>query len=543
MEYLQNKNRYPMKKFLLSIIIVLCGNFLFGQTISIDDYNQDAGTTLTVSVGMDNLSNLGAITLFIGYDSLVLQFDTVLNINSQFAGLLSNNMSSLHQIGIVWNAVSSGVSIVSGDLCQIRFQYVGDECDISFNAGCEAADFNADVISAVFDDGSISESFIVELSGLNLSYCLADPAVVLTGSPTGGVFEIDGISTTTFTPSVSGVGSHTISYLYENTYGFGDTVSTTVEVFANPTITIQPSDTICFNTTAEAIVTVVSGQVPFSYLWSDGQTTDTAFALTADNYTITVTDNNGCAITGSTEIIASDEIIYDFDITHLSSLGAGDGEIDLSVTAGNSPFSFSWATGSTLEDLTGLQAGVYPLTITDNLGCTQLDSVVVKAMSHQQVVIPNQWSIFSLNVEPYSPSIDIVVADIALNVVLIKDENGEVYWPFFQLNEIGDVDIGDAYQIKLNNQDTVDVDGFYIFPENTPINIPAGWSLIAYLRTSPVLIVPVFSSFVSDVYIIKNGAGQIYWPQFNLDMIINMQPGEGYQIKMATQHNLTYPAN
>ncbi len=544
MEYLQNKNMYGMKKLFIFLFIIFSWHFMQAQSITIDNYNQDAGTSLIVSVGMENISNIGAITLFISYDTLVLEFDTILNISSQFPGLLANNMQSQQKVGIAWSTASSGVSVVSEELCQIRFQFIGNSTEISFNSYSEIADFNADIIPVTFNNGSISESFTVQMSSLNPNYCTSDIPVVLAGTPAGGIFEIDGSVATEFSPATVGTGTHTITYAYVNPYGFGDTVSTSVNVFASPQISTQSSGTICFGqAVGEASVAIISGQSPYSFAWSDGQTTQTALSLIADTYYVTVTDNNGCIVTDTTEILASDEIVYNFDITNLTALGAGNGAIDLTVTSGNSPFGFLWSTGSTLEDLTALQAGVYPLTITDNLGCTQIDSAEVKAMSHHQIIIPNQWSIFSLNVEPYSPSMDIVVADIASNIILVKDEVGEVYWPFFQLNEIGNVDVGDAYQIKLIIQDTLDVDGFYIFPENTAVDLPAGWSLFGYLRTSPSLIVTVLSSLVSDVVIVKNGAGQTYWPQYNVNMIVNMNPGEGYQIKMAAQHNLFYPPN
>ena len=50
--------------------------------------------------------------------------------------------------------------------------------------------------------------------------------------------------------------------------------------------------------------------------------------------------------------------------------GANDGSIDITVSGGNSPYTFSWSNGSSAEDLSGLAPGVYTVEVTDNDGCT-----------------------------------------------------------------------------------------------------------------------------------------------------------------------------
>ncbi|MEA3446476.1 MAG: T9SS type A sorting domain-containing protein, partial [Bacteroidota bacterium] len=47
----------------------------------------------------------------------------------------------------------------------------------------------------------------------------------------------------------------------------------------------------------------------------------------------------------------------------------------------------------------------------------------------------------------------------------------------------------------------------------------------------------------ADLTILKDGAGQVYWPGFNLNMIGNMLPGGGYQAKLTVASTLTYLAN
>lgn len=54
-----------------------------------------------------------------------------------------------------------------------------------------------------------------------------------------------------------------------------------------------------------ATVTASGGEPPYSYEWSDGQTTATATGLAAGEYTVTVTDANGCTVTGTIDVMVS----------------------------------------------------------------------------------------------------------------------------------------------------------------------------------------------------------------------------------------------
>ncbi|MEL7530708.1 MAG: T9SS type A sorting domain-containing protein [Bacteroidota bacterium] len=76
-----------------------------------------------------------------------------------------------------------------------------------------------------------------------------------------------------------------------------------------------------------------------------------------------------CATTPATAITAA--------ITNVSCNGEADGAVDLTVVAGVPGYDFSWSNADTTEDLTGLMAGTYTVTITDGDGCPYLDTVVV----------------------------------------------------------------------------------------------------------------------------------------------------------------------
>ena len=79
--------------------------------------------------------------------------------------------------------------------------------------------------------------------------------------------------------------------------------------------------------------------------------------------------------------------------------------------------------------------------------------------------------------------------------------------------------------------------------ENTAINLSTGWQTISYLRQSPAAIDSMFTNISSNTIITKNNEGLIFWPQYNINSIWQMNPGEGYQIKMQNADTLLYLPN
>jgi hypothetical protein len=143
-----------------------------------------------------------------------------------------------------------------------------------------------------------------------------------------------------------------------------------------------------------------------------------------------------------------------------------------------------------------------------------------------------------------SANIASVFAPIQSAVKLVKDGEGNPWWPQYGLNNIGNMVIGKGYQFIMWSAATVDVCGNIAVPQTTPITLPLSWTIIGYIRTSNAPIVNMFSSIpTSNVYVIKNNAGQVWWPAYNINTIVNMVVGQGYKTKMNVASVLYYPAN
>lgn len=122
-----------------------------------------------------------------------------------------------------------------------------------------------------------------------------------------------------------------------------------------------------------ATATASGGTPPYSYDWSDGQTTATASNLCPGTYTVTVTDANGCEETIT--ITVNELLCTGFSVAvntdGLSCFEAGDGSATAVVTGGTAPFTYSWSNGGTSSSISSLDAGTYTVTVTDAVNCSQ----------------------------------------------------------------------------------------------------------------------------------------------------------------------------
>ena len=107
--------------------------------------------------------------------------------------------------------------------------------------------------------------------------------------------------------------------------------------------------------------------------------------LGTGTYTVVVTDPNGCSFTTSFTLTEPTAVEVTAQLTNLSCndlSGSADGEIDITATGGTSPYTFAWTTSNGSipvgqeddEDQTGLSAGTYTVVVTDDNGCTAIDS-------------------------------------------------------------------------------------------------------------------------------------------------------------------------
>lgn len=130
--------------------------------------------------------------------------------------------------------------------------------------------------------------------------------------------------------------------------------------------------------TGSATVIASGGSAPYSYSWNTvpAQTTATAIGLAAGNYSVVVTTATGCTFTSSVTIPLLGLPVLTYSQTNVSCNGLLQGSASVTTT-GNAPFTYQWSNALTANQITGLNAGSYTVTVTDNVGCTKETTVQI----------------------------------------------------------------------------------------------------------------------------------------------------------------------
>jgi hypothetical protein len=141
----------------------------------------------------------------------------------------------------------------------------------------------------------------------------------------------------------------------------------------------------CLQHNGSAISFGSGGVPPYSYIYSSGQTTQTATGLTGgnSNYNVQVTDANGCIGSNYFYINSSTPITVVYNAT-ASSCTAPTGSASLTISGGQIPYTINWVTSpvQTGATVSNLISGIYQFNITDANGCVQSGSVYIPPVSN-----------------------------------------------------------------------------------------------------------------------------------------------------------------
>ncbi|HYD91131.1 MAG TPA: SprB repeat-containing protein, partial [Flavobacterium sp.] len=178
-------------------------------------------------------------------------------------------------------------------------------------------------------------------------------------------------STGAVTQDIAGLTAGT--YTVTVTDGKNSAVSSSITI--NQPLTLSPSaaatNISCNGLTDGAVnLTVSGGTTPYGFLWSNGAATEDLAALASGAYTVTVTDANGCTATASATVVEPASLTASAAKTDISCNGLTDGSINITVSGGITPYSYSWSNSAVTEDISALSAGAYTVTVTDANGCT-----------------------------------------------------------------------------------------------------------------------------------------------------------------------------
>ena len=272
----------------------------------------------------------------------------------------------------------------------------------------------------------------------------------------------------------------------------------------------------------------------------------------------------------------------------VSFLGGNDGQISVSISGGLPPYDLIWSTGETTLLIDSLFAGTYSLTVTDSSGSSIMSTYNIESP------IPAGWEVdITPSIHEFYLATDSLV--ILSNSVLSNGsligvfhfDNGQYYcagYTFWNQTEtyfnayvdsansgvgapIYEEIIYKVYDVSINQEYFMEPYINWAYPSSctqyyccTPGMVdcqlfglqeisglndytfifPAGWSMFGFpLDPYESSFDSLFTSIMNQIKVIKDDKANVFWPDYNVNTIGNIDYREGYQINMLSAQSLT----
>jgi len=204
-----------------------------------------------------------------------------------------------------------------------------------------------------------------------------------TATPTGGTGTYTYLwSNNEITQSISGLAPGTYTVVVTDENNCASTQSVVVNGFncaLSPTLSTT-NVTCAGNQNGTATVVVTGGTAPFSYLWNNGQTEATATGLAGGDYSVVVTDANGCILNQSVTIVEPTQLLAtSSNIVNVQCANDTNGEATALGSGGTGNYNYSWSNGQSTATATGLSAGVYTVEVSDANNCSIALAITIVA--------------------------------------------------------------------------------------------------------------------------------------------------------------------
>ena len=164
-----------------------------------------------------------------------------------------------------------------------------------------------------------------------------------------------------------------------------NSVTVTSSVVTLTTNTPVTTNSSCGGATGSASISATNGTSPFTYLWSNGGTTQTINNVASGSYSVTITDASSCQgiVSG---IVVNNPNSPSANISSSSNIlcnGAANGSATVVASGGTvtSGYTYNWSNGGNTATLNNLGAGVYTVTVIDNASCLDVASVTISEPS------------------------------------------------------------------------------------------------------------------------------------------------------------------
>ncbi|HBF89053.1 MAG TPA: hypothetical protein DDX39_10465, partial [Bacteroidales bacterium] len=285
------------------------------------------------------------------------------------------------------NGVCDGTATVSVSQGTSPFSYEWDNSQVSTIATnlCDGlhsvtvTDANGCEASA---SKTITEPFAIALSTsftepLCNDSCNGSASVISVGGTSPYSYQWDGSSDTTST--VRDMCSGTYYVTVTDSHGCEEIADVVISQPTILTFDISSVKTFCYGSCdGTATVSPYGGTAPYTQEWQGGQTSITAIGLCAGMVDVTVTDDNGCTVSGDVEVLSPTQLVVSIDnFQHVDCYGDSSGYAVPTINGGTPGYSYSWSNSTSSGSLLDISAGLYNLTVTDSKLCQDTASVLI----------------------------------------------------------------------------------------------------------------------------------------------------------------------
>lgn len=317
-------------------------------------------------------------------------------------------------------------------------------------------------------------------------------------------------------------------------------------------VSILGTDPTCpdpYNGTLLAQAT--GGVQPYSYLWSNNETNDTVLWLSPDStYFVTITDSYGCTVINFLSLSNTELANLSFDIIQPYCRDTFGGKINLTVSEGAPPFSYVWYEGSNVYSY---QQNIDSCTIDSiyTVNVTGSDNCVLTASD----TMPYYSNTLGLTFDIKGQGCDGISNNSYLSNGSIEVFVQGGLPPFTYSwsndsvgNRVNGLSDGDTLTVTVYDADSLcygtAIDSVW---SEQDIALKSGWSIFSsYIKPYGNYWLSQYfeeQNIDQEVIISKDGAGNVWWPVFNVNNIQWVEMREGFQIKMNSQQELTLRGN
>ncbi|MBL4652924.1 MAG: gliding motility-associated C-terminal domain-containing protein, partial [Flavobacteriales bacterium] len=321
---------------------------------------------------------------------------TGLSVNTYSATIFDAN-SCATVVNVTVNDIVGPTTSISGinELCgasngSAAIIVLGGTTPYNYNwsngdSGASESGLTAGIYSVTTTDGtgcqSVESITLSNQGGASASVATTDEMCsqgngTATVATSGGASPLSYLwSNSSTSTSITGLNGATYSVTVTDNSGCESVASGIVNNLSAPSTTITGVNETCTNTNGSVSVSTTGGTSPLSYIWNSGNTSASQSGLSADNYSVTVTDSNGCTVTTSVTI-DNDQPVVSLTSSN-SNCGETNGTAQVNVSGGILSYNYNWSNGETTASIENLTAATYMVTLVDGNNCLVVDTVVV----------------------------------------------------------------------------------------------------------------------------------------------------------------------